>query len=436
MVIGNRQIGWSQEENLLWEVSRQLDRMNSILCPCPITTTTSTTIVPTTTTTTTTVNPLVFTNYTFYNCGSCGSIEGCTDPVIFYDVWMTSECISSWPSIGCEVWLDEAGTNPFPNGSYGTNGEGCIVITDGVVIAFSCQFCVEEPNGIVIGTQTWTKCNLNVATYSDLTPIPEVTDQTQWENVTTGAWCYYDNDPANGTIYGKLYNWYAVAGIYDAASLANPALRKKLAPIGYHVPTRIEAETLFNFTDPASGGGTIIPNTAGSPLKEIGNCYWLENTDATNSTGFTAFGGGTRIPNSNEFDNLNGIGTFFTSTEVDTSKANVFYMISNDGSGFIDGTLADSKRLGLSVRLIKDPLVNAPDLFQDCDQPCGSACGGILIYYNVFMTQECIDTFPTIGCAIWDNEEGTNPFNDGTYNIGNGDCIVITGGIITNIIPK
>jgi len=42
MAIGNRQIGWSQEENLLWEVSRQLDRMNSILCPCPTTTTTST----------------------------------------------------------------------------------------------------------------------------------------------------------------------------------------------------------------------------------------------------------------------------------------------------------------------------------------------------------------------------------------------------------
>jgi hypothetical protein len=42
MSIGNRQIGWSQEENLLWEVSRQLDRMNSILCPCPTTTTTST----------------------------------------------------------------------------------------------------------------------------------------------------------------------------------------------------------------------------------------------------------------------------------------------------------------------------------------------------------------------------------------------------------
>ena len=44
MAIGNRQIGWSQEDNLLWEISKQLDRMNSVLCtgPCPTTTTTTT----------------------------------------------------------------------------------------------------------------------------------------------------------------------------------------------------------------------------------------------------------------------------------------------------------------------------------------------------------------------------------------------------------
>jgi Pyruvate/2-oxoacid:ferredoxin oxidoreductase delta subunit len=131
MAIGNRQIGWSQEENLLWEVSRQLDRMNSILCPCPITTTTSTTIVPTTTTTTTTVNPLIFTDYTFFNCGPCG--EFCPDPVQFNDVWMTSECINTWPSIGCAIWNNEEGTSPFNDGTYNLGNGDCIVITGGVI---------------------------------------------------------------------------------------------------------------------------------------------------------------------------------------------------------------------------------------------------------------------------------------------------------------
>ena len=54
MSIPRKQIGWSNESNLLWEISRQLDRINSFMCTggCP-TTTTTTTLPPTTTSTTT-----------------------------------------------------------------------------------------------------------------------------------------------------------------------------------------------------------------------------------------------------------------------------------------------------------------------------------------------------------------------------------------------
>ena len=64
---------------------------------------------------------------------------------------------------------------------------------------------------IVYGTQEWTVENACHITYRDGTPIPEVTDNTEWENLTTGAWSYYDNDPTKP----KLYNWYAVGGIHD-----------------------------------------------------------------------------------------------------------------------------------------------------------------------------------------------------------------------------
>jgi len=94
---------------------------------------------------------------------------------------------------------------------------------------------------VTIGTQTWTSKNLDVATYSDGTVIPQVTDQTAWANLTTGAWCYYNNDAANGTTYGKLYNWCAVAGIHDTDP---DTLNKKLAPTGWHVPTDDEWTTL------------------------------------------------------------------------------------------------------------------------------------------------------------------------------------------------
>lgn len=44
MSVPAKQIGWSQEENLLWQISKQLDHMISIMCTgdCPTTTTTTT----------------------------------------------------------------------------------------------------------------------------------------------------------------------------------------------------------------------------------------------------------------------------------------------------------------------------------------------------------------------------------------------------------
>ena len=64
---------------------------------------------------------------------------------------------------------------------------------------------------LTYGDQVWTVKNAEMVTYRDGTPIPQVNDDTEWVNLTTGAWCYYDNDPSKG----KLYNWYAVAGIHD-----------------------------------------------------------------------------------------------------------------------------------------------------------------------------------------------------------------------------
>jgi uncharacterized protein (TIGR02145 family) len=74
--------------------------------------------------------------------------------------------------------------------------------------------------------------NLNVAFYSIGDSIPEVTDANVWKNLTTGAWCYYNNDPANGEIYGKIYNAYAIAD------------SRGLCPLGWHVPTYEEFQTL------------------------------------------------------------------------------------------------------------------------------------------------------------------------------------------------
>ncbi len=152
---------------------------------------------------------------------------------------------------------------------------------------------------ITICSQTLTKQNLNVSKYSDGTPIPQVQDTTAWANLTTGAWCYYENNTANGAVCGKLYNWYAVAGIYDAASATNPALRKKLAPNVWHVPTDGEWSTLINCLDPNADGGNNF-NTAGGKMKTTGTLQdgtglWnFPNAGATNESGFSGLPAGFR----------------------------------------------------------------------------------------------------------------------------------------------
>jgi len=64
---------------------------------------------------------------------------------------------------------------------------------------------------ILIGTQTWMAENLKTTKYNDGTAISNVTNNTTWTGLTTGAYCWYNNDAAtNKATYGALYNWLAV----------------------------------------------------------------------------------------------------------------------------------------------------------------------------------------------------------------------------------
>ena len=207
-------------------------------------------------------------------------------------------------------------------------------------------------NSVIIGAQEWTKENLNVSKYSDGTPIPEVADPTQWENLTTGAWCYYNNTTANGTTYGKLYNWYAVAGIYNSASFTNPVLRKKLAPAGWHIPSDDEWTVLTTYL----GGKSV----AGGKMKESGTVHWESpNTGATNSSGFTSLPGGQRRLPNGLFAYLGTMGCYWTASETDATHAWFRYLYHNNilvSGGGAAGL--DLKFLGLSVRLVNNTLLD------------------------------------------------------------------------------
>lgn len=73
--------------------------------------------------------------------------------------------------------------------------------------------CISYAQTVTIGTQVWRTKNLDVATFRNGDSIPQAKTNEEWEKAAENqqpAWCYYNNDPANGAKYGKLYNWYAV----------------------------------------------------------------------------------------------------------------------------------------------------------------------------------------------------------------------------------
>jgi uncharacterized protein (TIGR02145 family) len=196
---------------------------------------------------------------------------------------------------------------------------------------------------VTICSQVWATKNLDVTTYSDGTVIPQVTDPTAWAALTTGAWCYYNNDAGNNATYGKLYNWYAAAGIYDAASLSNPTLRKKLAPTGWHVPTDAEWTTLTT----CLGGEPI----AGGKMKETGTAHWTSpNINATNSSGFTGLPGGYRS-GSIMFYSIGDYGYWWSSSESATTSA--WYRNLNYFYGYVFSSNLN-KSGGFSVRCLRD----------------------------------------------------------------------------------
>ena len=186
---------------------------------------------------------------------------------------------------------------------------------------------------VTIGTQTWTGCNLDVTNYQNGDPIPQVQDPTEWAALTTGAWCYYENDLLNGCTYGKLYNWYAVN---------DP---RGLAPAGYHVPTDTDFTTLYTYLggEPAAGGA----------LKESGLAHWITpNTGATNTSGFTALPGGVRNVPTGTFNLIGAYGFWWSATDNGVGVYSL-QLLYNDG-GVVGWGTPYFKTDGHSVRLIKD----------------------------------------------------------------------------------
>jgi uncharacterized protein (TIGR02145 family) len=181
---------------------------------------------------------------------------------------------------------------------------------------------------VTIGSQVWTNQNLNVARYRNGDIIPQVTDPTQWTNLTTGAWCWYNNDSVSYSNFGRIYNWYAVSD------------SRGLAPFGWHVPSKTEWETLSSLL-----GGAY---SAGNAMKLSSDWY---NFGGNNSSGFKALPSGYRTYNG-AFADVTLKTHFWTTTEITNLTINHYYLFRDTNSPLSNGN--DYKTYGFSIRLIRD----------------------------------------------------------------------------------
>jgi len=184
---------------------------------------------------------------------------------------------------------------------------------------------------VTIGSQTWMAENLRTTKYRNGDPIPQVTDNTSWKNLNTGAYCNYKNTLNTDTIFtfGRLYNWYAATD------------SRNIAPEGWHIPTNSDWITLETYV-----GKEFLD---GNKLKENSLGHWTAyfyTSEGYNSTGFTAFPAGFRY-NDGTFGSYN-ICNWWSSSLNGTSGACLEILESCLFNYF------GSKTAGWSIRCIKD----------------------------------------------------------------------------------
>lgn len=197
---------------------------------------------------------------------------------------------------------------------------------------------------IMIGDQWWMAENLKVTHYRNGDPIPNVTDDTEWTGLSSGAYCAYDNNENNAETYGYLYNWYAVDD------------SRNIAPEGWHVPTDEEWKTLEMYLGMSQSEADDIGwrgTNEGSKL--TGNAsLWVDGNLETNAefgtTGFSALPGGYRNDIGN-FYAMSGHAYFWSSTESSSGAA---WDRSLHYSNSVVARYDDYKGSGFSVRLVRD----------------------------------------------------------------------------------
>jgi uncharacterized protein (TIGR02145 family) len=206
--------------------------------------------------------------------------------------------------------------------------------TQNNTIIFNFWSCTDADNNdypvVEIGDQIWMGENLKTTRYANGSSIPLITDNIEWTEMMTPAYCWYNNDEQEYKDYGAIYNWYTTVS-------------ENLCPDQWHVPSITDWQKLKNYL-----GGEMV---AGGKLKETGTMHWsLPNTGATNETGFTAVPGSARSYSSGLFETVDDVSAWWSSAPYSSASAWETFILSES---VIFWENSNYKKTGLHVRCLK-----------------------------------------------------------------------------------
>lgn len=217
---------------------------------------------------------------------------------------------------------------------------------------------------VTIGEQIWMAQNLKTTKYSDVTAIPLVPGDSNWNALdeTDQAYCFPNDDAANKAVFGVLYTW-AAAIKRAASSTANPSKVQGVCPTGWHLPSGAEWDKLviylgengYNYDGTFSRRNIVVAKSLAS------NNYWsvsdktgsVGNFDYPayrNKSGFSALPASSRF-NSGGFSGLGLYAYWLSATEENALNAKICKLYYSDN--FVERTYF-RKEGGCSVRCVKD----------------------------------------------------------------------------------
>ena len=239
-----------------------------------------------------------------------------------------------------------------------------MIITESQTVHFAFVETVTDIEGnvyptISIGAQVWMASNLKTTKYNDGNAIPNIEGNSQWENLTTPAYCWWNNDQqyADTNNLGALYNWFTVE-------------TGNLCPVGWHVPTNAEFEELvfymaengYNYDGSIYTGndideaGSKIGKSLAVPSGWLAPTYGLEwsigkDQHLNNSSGFNGIGADGRYLYGGVFFDPGYLCNWWTSTPFDADYSWTFFMYTEEAALFKTWYFKEG---GYSVRCIKD----------------------------------------------------------------------------------